>query len=125
MLLGAVLEGKRAIEHVDEDDRGQKHTGIFHLTLEIGLRVVIYPNSTSRLGSWCRAKCCLINTVNSTASRLWEMSSGHLLCACATEGTLVSKEHELRHCIIPKGCVDSINLDRALGWRKFRMIAEA
>ena len=61
----AILNGKWAIEHVVEDDRGQKQTSIFHLTLEIGSRVVVYPNSTSRLGSWWGAKCCLINTVNS------------------------------------------------------------
>ena len=65
LLIGAIHKGKRAIERIAEDDRGQKQTGIFHLFLEIGLRVVIYPNSTSRLGSWWGAKCCSINNVNS------------------------------------------------------------
>ena len=44
LLIRAILGGKCDIEHVAEDDRGQKQTGIFHLTLEIG--VVI------NLGSW-------------------------------------------------------------------------
>ena len=65
LLIGVILKGKCAIEHIAEDDRGQKETGIFHHILEIALRVVIYPNSTSRLGSWLGAKCCLINNVNS------------------------------------------------------------
>ena len=65
LLIGAILKGKQAIEHVAEGDRGKKQTGSFHLTFEVGVRVVIYPKSTSRLGSWWGAKSCLINTINS------------------------------------------------------------
>ena len=46
---------------------GKKQTSSFHLDFEIGvlMRVVVYPNSTSRLESWWEAMCRLINTVNS------------------------------------------------------------
>ena len=43
LLIGAILEGKSAIEHIAEGDREQKQTGGFHLDLEIGARVVVYP----------------------------------------------------------------------------------
>ena len=51
LLVGVVLKGKCAIEHAAEDHHGQKQTGSFHLSLEIGVKVVIHPNSASRLGS--------------------------------------------------------------------------
>ena len=65
LLIGAILKGKWAIEHVAEGDRPKKQTVSFHVDLEIGVRVVVYPNSTSRLESLSEAKCCLINIVNS------------------------------------------------------------
>ena len=65
LLIRAICKGKCAIEHVAEDDWGQNQTGTFHLTLELGLRVVTYPNSTSRSGSWWEANCCVISRVNS------------------------------------------------------------
>ena len=45
-LIGAILKGKYAIEHVAEHDRGQKQTVSFHRDLETGVRVVVvvYPN---------------------------------------------------------------------------------
>ena len=75
MLIGAILKRKSAIEHVVGGDRGKEQTDSFHLDIEIGVRVVVYPNSTSRLGSWWAAKCCLIDTVNSTLSDLWRLIS--------------------------------------------------
>ena len=52
----------------------KKQTGSFLLDLEIGERVDVHTNSTSRLGSWWEAKCCLINNVNSVNDRFLEFA---------------------------------------------------
>ena len=43
---------------------GGKQIRSFHLDLENGVRDVVYPNWFFDLGSWWKAKCCLINTIN-------------------------------------------------------------
>ena len=50
LLIGAILQGKYAIEHVAEGDRQQKQTGSFPLDLEIGVGVIVFPNQTLRWG---------------------------------------------------------------------------
>ena len=39
LLSRAILQGNWAIEHAPEDERGQKQTGSFHLTLDIVVSV--------------------------------------------------------------------------------------
>ena len=69
LLFGAILTGKEAIERIAGGDRGKKQTGTFHLYLELGVRVVVYPNSTLRLGSWGEAKSCCLSTMSTVSTR--------------------------------------------------------
>ena len=50
LLIGAILKGNGAIEHIAESVRQQDQTGSFPLDFEIGLGVMVCPSQTSRWG---------------------------------------------------------------------------